>query len=57
MTADPITIQATASASAAAALMTAHGIHHLPVVTEDGRPVAILGLRDVVDTRSTAPKA
>jgi len=57
MTADPITIQATASAAAAASLMTEHGIHHLPVVTEDGRPVAILGLRDVVDTGSTAPKA
>ena len=54
MTADPITIESRASAAAAADLMTEHGIHHLPVVDEDGRPTAILDLCDLVSTSSPA---
>jgi CBS domain-containing protein len=34
----------------AEALMTEYGIHHLPVV-EDGRPVGMVGLRDVTRSR------
>jgi len=53
--ADPTTIQGGASAADAAGLMTEHGSHHLPVVDEDGRPVAILGLRDVVSVSLKVP--
>lgn len=57
MTADPITIHAGASAVAAADLMMEHGIHHLPVVDGDGRPTAMLGLREVIRAGLTVPAA
>jgi sulfide:quinone oxidoreductase len=49
MTASPVTVGPHATLNVAEALMTEYGIHHLPVV-EDGRPVGMVGLRDV--TRS-----
>lgn len=47
MTAHPFTIRAGQSRAAAAALMTEHDIHHLPIMDESGHAIAILGLRDV----------
>jgi CBS domain-containing protein len=47
MTADPVTAAPTTPADEAARLMLAGGFHHLPI-TEDGRPVGIVGLRAVV---------
>jgi sulfide:quinone oxidoreductase len=49
MTASPVTVTAATPLETAETLMTEYGIHHLPVVA-DGRPVGIVGLRDV--TRS-----
>jgi sulfide:quinone oxidoreductase len=46
MTAQPVTAEATTTLDAAEALMTEYGVHHLPVV-EAGRPVGMVGLRDV----------
>jgi sulfide:quinone oxidoreductase len=46
MTAQPVTAEPTTTLDAAEALMTEYGVHHLPVV-EAGRPVGIVGLRDV----------
>ncbi len=56
MTANPITIRYRASVSTAAALMTEHGVHHLPVVDESGHAVGMLGSRDL-DAASTEHKA
>jgi len=54
MTASPITVLPSTTVDSAEALMTEYGIHHLPVV-EDGRPVGMVGLRDLArsqrDTR------
>lgn len=47
MTAEPIAVSPTTTLEAAALLMTEHHIHHLPVV-EGERPVAMVGMRDVV---------
>jgi CBS domain-containing protein len=47
MTAEPIAASPTTTLEAAALLMTEHHIHHLPVV-EGQRPVAMVGMRDVV---------
>jgi CBS domain-containing protein len=52
MTAEPIAVSPTTTLEAAALLMTEHHIHHLPV-TEGERPVAMVGMRDLV--RSGAP--
>jgi sulfide:quinone oxidoreductase len=46
MTADPVTVARDASLGEAAQLMTEYRIHHLPVV-DGGRPVGIVGMRDV----------
>jgi sulfide:quinone oxidoreductase len=46
MTAQPIAVEPPATLDAAEALMTEYGVHHLPVV-EGGRPVGMVGLRDV----------
>jgi CBS domain-containing protein len=46
MTAEPVVATTETSLVAAALLMTENGIHHLPVVDE-GRPVGMVGLRDV----------
>ncbi len=46
MTAHPFTVRAGESRAAAIALMTEHGIHHLPIVDELGHAVAVLGRRD-----------
>jgi CBS domain-containing protein len=54
MTAEPIVVSPTMPLTAAAILMTEHGIHHLPVVERE-RPVGMIGMRDVV--RSGAPFA
>ena len=51
MTADPIAVSPATTLEAAALLMTEHHIHHLPVV-EGERPIAMLGMRDVVRSRS-----
>ena len=47
MTAEPIAASPTTTLGAAALLMTEYHIHHLPVV-EGQRPVAMVGMRDVV---------
>jgi CBS domain-containing protein len=47
MTAEPIAVSPTTPLEAAALLMSEHHIHHLPVV-EGERPVAMVGMRDVV---------
>ena len=47
MTANPTTITRDALADEAARAMLAGGFHHLPV-TEDGRPVGMIGLRAVI---------
>jgi CBS domain-containing protein len=49
MTVGPVTVGPLATLDVAEALMTEYGVHHLPVV-EGGRPVGMVGLRDV--TRS-----
>jgi CBS domain-containing protein len=56
MTAEPIAVPAQTTLAAAAALMAAHAIHHLPVV-EGERPVGMVGSRDVVPagTRASSP--
>ena len=46
MTAMPVTVEPSTTLDAAEALMTEYGVHHLPVV-EGGRPVGMVGLRDV----------
>ncbi|MCZ7589813.1 MAG: CBS domain-containing protein [Gaiella sp.] len=46
MTASPITVSSSTTLDAAETLMTEYGIHHLPVV-EEGRPVGMVGLRDL----------
>ena len=43
MTAEPITLDASASRGEAAQLMRVHGVHHLPLL-ENGRPAAMLHL-------------
>jgi len=43
MTAEPITLDATASRTEAARLMRAYGVHHLPLLA-DGRPAALFHL-------------
>ena len=50
MTASPIVASPSTTLEVAETLMTEYGIHHLPVV-EGGRPVGIVGLRDVTRTR------
>lgn len=50
MTADPVTAEPHTTLDAAEALMTEYGVHHLPVV-EAGRPVGMVGLRDVTRSR------
>jgi CBS domain-containing protein len=50
MTAEPITVSRDTTLAAAAALMTEHHIHHLPVA-EHGRPAGMVGMRDVVRSR------
>ena len=47
MTAEPIAVSPTTTLEVAALLMSEHHIHHLPVV-EGERPVAMVGMRDVV---------
>jgi sulfide:quinone oxidoreductase len=51
MTVEPIAVQSTTTLQAAALLMTEHHIHHLPVV-EGERPVAMVGMRDLVRPRT-----
>ena len=46
MTAQPVAVEPTTTLDAAEALMTEYGVQHLPVV-EGGRPVGMVGLRDV----------
>ena len=46
MTAEPIAVSPTMTLGTAVFLMTERNIHHLPVVDE-GRPVGMVGLRDV----------
>jgi sulfide:quinone oxidoreductase len=48
MTAEPIAVDAGTTLGQATALMTEHGIHHLPVVEGD-RPVGMLGFRQAVE--------
>ncbi len=50
MTASPVTASPSTSLDVAEALMTECAIHHLPVV-EGGRPVGMVGLRDVTRSR------
>jgi CBS domain-containing protein len=52
MTEEPIAVAESATLAEAAALMTEHGFHHLPVV-EGERAVGMVGLRDVVRASST----
>lgn len=54
MTADPITVTPGSPLATAAALMTEHHVHHLPVV-EGERPLGMVGLRDVVRAQSASP--
>ena len=44
MTAEPVAVAAATPIETAVTLMTEYGFHHLPV-TEDGRPLGMLGLR------------
>jgi sulfide:quinone oxidoreductase len=50
MTASPVVASRSTTLEVAETLMTEYGIHHLPVV-EEGRPVGIVGLRDVTRSR------
>jgi CBS domain-containing protein len=50
MTASPVTVSPTTTLDVAETLMTEYGIHHLPVV-DDGRPVGMVGLREVTRSR------
>jgi CBS domain-containing protein len=50
MTAQPVAVEPPTTLDAAEALMTEYGVHHLPVV-ENGRPVGMVGLRDVTRAR------
>ena len=51
MSEEPVVVAETAPLAEAAALMTEHGFHHLPVVDGE-RPVGMVGLRDVVRATS-----
>ena len=42
MTAHPVAVHQTAGVVGALVLMQDHGVHHLPVVNDDGSPVAVL---------------
>jgi CBS domain-containing protein len=50
MTASPVVATPATTVDVAETLMTEYGIHHLPVV-DDGRPVGMVGLRDVTRSR------
>jgi CBS domain-containing protein len=52
MNEEPVVVPVTATLERAIALMTERGFHHLPVVEGD-RPVGMVGLRDVVQARTT----
>ena len=57
MTAEPVAVGADEPLDAAELLMTEAGVHHLPVV-EEGRPVGMVGLREVTRvTAATRPHA
>ena len=48
MTPSPVTINSRASIHAAIELMEAGGYRHLPVVREDGHPIGVLSIKDIV---------
>jgi CBS domain-containing protein len=48
MTADPATVSVGDSVLAAIELMNAGGYRHLPVVGEDGQPIGVLTVKDIV---------
>jgi sulfide:quinone oxidoreductase len=50
MTASPVTASPATTVDVAETLMTEYGVHHLPVA-DGGRPVGIVGLRDVARSR------
>jgi sulfide:quinone oxidoreductase len=54
MTAEPVAVEPDTDLDALEELMADHGIHHLPVV-EEGRPVGMVGLRDVTRARADRP--
>ena len=54
MSESPVTAEPDLSADVAARLMVNGGFHHLPV-TEDGRPLGVLGLRTVVGVVQECP--
>jgi sulfide:quinone oxidoreductase len=45
MTAEPVAVPASTRVEVAVSLMNEHGIHHLPVVDAEQRPVGMLGFR------------
>jgi len=57
MTPIPLTLSENAPLSEAAALMTLGGVHHVPVVRQDGKVVGILSALDVVRWFAHNPQA
>jgi sulfide:quinone oxidoreductase len=55
MTAQPVSVEPPATVSAAEALMTEYGVHHLPVV-EGERPVGMVALGDVARSQRAASR-
>lgn len=49
MTRDPITVTADATVAYALNLMSHGGFRHLPVIDGDGKPIALLSVKDLVD--------
>lgn len=48
MTPQPQVVKRSASVHSAVEMMESHGFRHLPVVGEDGQPVGVLSVKDVV---------
>ncbi|MGC9114591.1 MAG: CBS domain-containing protein [Fervidicoccaceae archaeon] len=49
MTENPVTAKPTDSIEEALARMKEINVRHLPVVDEDGRPVGVISVRDIID--------
>ncbi len=49
MTRDPVTLPADSSVAFALNRMLAEGFRHIPVVDEEGRPIAVVSMRELVE--------
>src|SRR5690242_4422846 len=49
MTRDPVTLPADASVAYALNKMVGEGFRHVPLVNDDGRPVGVVSMRDIIE--------